>query len=49
LQHPISKNLSQKIGVMEWLKVKVLSSSPSTTIKIIIKKKGPEQKIQQKS
>jgi hypothetical protein len=29
----ISKNLSQKIGLVEWLKVKALSSSPSTTKK----------------
>jgi hypothetical protein len=28
---PILKNLSQNIGLVEWLKVKVLSSSPSTT------------------
>jgi hypothetical protein len=27
---PISKNPSQKIRLVEWLKVKALSSSPST-------------------
>jgi hypothetical protein len=31
--------LSQKIGLMEWLKVKVLSSSPSTAKKKKRKKK----------
>jgi hypothetical protein len=30
-QDPISKNPSQKIGLVEWLNVKALSSSPSTT------------------
>jgi hypothetical protein len=30
---PISKNPSQKTGLLEWLKVKVLSSSPGTTKK----------------
>jgi hypothetical protein len=27
---PISKNPSQKIGLVEWFKVKALSSSPNT-------------------
>jgi hypothetical protein len=31
LQDPLSKN--PKIGLMEWLKVKALSSNPSTTKK----------------
>jgi hypothetical protein len=35
------KTLSQKIRLMDWLKVKVLSSSPSTTKK---KKKRKEKK-----
>jgi hypothetical protein len=30
LRDPISKNPSQKIGLVEWLKVKALSSNPST-------------------
>jgi hypothetical protein len=30
---PISINPSQKIGLVEWLKVKALNSSPSTTKK----------------
>jgi hypothetical protein len=30
LWNPISKNPSQKLGLVEWLKVKALSSSPST-------------------
>jgi hypothetical protein len=30
---PISKNLSQKIGLVGWLKVKALSSSPTITKK----------------
>jgi hypothetical protein len=29
-QDPILKNPSQNIGLVEWLKVKALSSSPST-------------------
>jgi hypothetical protein len=29
-QDPVLKNPSQKIGLVEWLKVKALSSSPST-------------------
>jgi hypothetical protein len=33
LQDPILKNPSQKIGLVEWLKVKALSSSPSTAKK----------------
>jgi hypothetical protein len=28
---PISKNPLTKIGLVEWLKVKAMSSSPSTT------------------
>jgi hypothetical protein len=32
LQHSVSKNTSQK-GLVEWLKVEVLSSSPSTAKK----------------
>jgi hypothetical protein len=31
-QDPISKITFTKIGLVEWLKVKALSSSPSTTI-----------------
>jgi hypothetical protein len=31
LRDTISRNPSQKKGLMEWLKVKALSSSPSTT------------------
>jgi hypothetical protein len=33
LSDPILKNPSQKLGLVEWLKVKALSSSPSTTKK----------------
>jgi hypothetical protein len=36
---PILKNPSQKIGVVEWLKVKALSSNPSTAKK---KKRVPK-------
>jgi hypothetical protein len=34
------KTLSQKIGLVEWLKVKVLSSRPITTKKKIKKRKA---------
>jgi hypothetical protein len=37
LKDPIWKNPSQKIGLVEWLKVKAPSSSPSTA-------KKPKQK-----
>jgi hypothetical protein len=30
LQNPISKNTHHKKGLVEWLKVKALSSNPST-------------------
>jgi hypothetical protein len=30
---PLAQKILQKIGMVEWLKVKVLSSSPSTTKK----------------
>jgi hypothetical protein len=40
-QDPISKNPSQKIGLVEWLRVKALSCSPSTTKK---KKKEEEER-----
>jgi hypothetical protein len=33
LQDPISKKPVTKIGLVEWLRMKVLSSSPSTTKK----------------
>jgi hypothetical protein len=36
---PISKNPSQKIGLVEWLKVKALSSSLSSAKKKKKKKK----------
>jgi hypothetical protein len=36
---PISKNVLQKIGLVEWLKVEALCSSPSTA-----KKKEEEEK-----
>jgi hypothetical protein len=32
-RNPISKNPFAKIGLVEWLKVRVLSSSPSTAKK----------------
>jgi hypothetical protein len=33
LKHYLRKTLSQKIGLVEWLKVKTLSSRPSTAKK----------------
>jgi hypothetical protein len=41
-QDTISKTSSQKIGLVEWLKVKALSSSPSTTT---TKKKKKKKKM----
>jgi hypothetical protein len=37
---PISKNPSQKIGLVEWLKVKAQNSSPSMGEKHKIKSSG---------
>jgi hypothetical protein len=42
-QDPVLKNPSQKIGLVEWLKVKALSSSPSTTKKTKNKTKNPQK------
>jgi hypothetical protein len=42
LRDPISKNHSQKIGLVEWLKVRVLNSSPSTKKKKNYKKNSSE-------
>jgi hypothetical protein len=44
LQEPILKNSFTKKGLMEWLKVKALSSSPSTAKKKK-KKKTPKKEI----
>jgi ribosomal protein S21 len=46
LQGPISKKPITKIGLVEWLKVKTLSSSPSTAKKK--KKKRKDKKKERK-
>jgi hypothetical protein len=42
-QDPISKKPSQKIGLVEWLKVKALSSSASPTKKEKKTNKGEKE------
>jgi hypothetical protein len=43
---PISKKPFTKIGLVEWLKVKVLSSSPSTTHTHTHKRIGAQTRVQ---